>query len=68
MTGDIVNLRRRRKSKARDLSRAEADENVARHGQARSVRSLREAQAELDAKRLEGHRRADAGRDADEPE
>ncbi len=60
MTANPVNLRRARKQKARQQARAVADANAARHGEARPVRSLREAQDELEARRLEGHRRDDA--------
>jgi len=60
MIGKVINLRRTRKQKARDKSRAEADANAARHGEANPVRSLREARGELEARRLEGHRREDA--------
>jgi hypothetical protein len=60
MTGQPVNLRRARKHKARQQARAEADASAARHGEARPVRSLRQAQDELEARRLGGHRREDA--------
>ena len=64
MNGKVINLRRTRKQKARDKSRAEADASAARHGEAKPVRALREARAALEARRLDGHRREDA----DEPE
>jgi len=60
VTGKVVNLRRARKRKARQDARAEADANAARHGEAKPVRSLREAREALEARRLEGHRRDDA--------
>ena len=60
MPGKPVNLRHARKHKARAEARAEADANAARHGEARPVRSLREAREDLEARRLEGHRRDDA--------
>ncbi len=60
MPGKPVNLRHARKQKAREEARAEADANAARHGEARPVRSLREAREDLEARRLEGHRRDDA--------
>jgi hypothetical protein len=68
MTGKPVNLRRARKQKAREEARAEADANAARHGEAKPVRSLREAQDELEARRLEGHRRENVRDDADDRE
>jgi hypothetical protein len=64
MTGKIINLRRARKQQARTSARAGADANAARHGEAKPVRSLREAQADLEARRLDGHRREDT----DDPE
>ena len=60
MPGKPVNLRHARKHKARAEARTEADANAARHGEARPVRSLREAREDLEARRLEGHRRDDA--------
>ena len=59
MTGKPVNLRRARKQKVREEARTQADANAARHGEAKPVRSLREAREELEARRLEGHRRED---------
>jgi hypothetical protein len=66
MTGKPVNLRRARKVRAREEARAEADANAARHGEAKPVRSLREARDALETRRLEGHRREDAD-DANKP-
>ncbi len=66
MTGKPVNLRLARKHKARQQARAEADANAARHGEAKPVRSLREAQDQLEARRLEGHRRENVRDDADD--
>jgi hypothetical protein len=60
MTGKVVNLRRARKQKARASARTEADANAARHGEAKAVRDLREANADLEARRLEGNRWDDA--------
>ncbi len=65
MTGKPVNLRRARKHKARQQARAEADASAARHGEAKPVLSLREAREDLEARRLEGHRREDVRDDAD---
>jgi hypothetical protein len=64
MAGKVVNLRRTRKQKARTAARTEADASAARHGEAKAVRSLRAAQTELEARRLDGHRREDT----DDPE
>jgi hypothetical protein len=60
MTGKVVNLRRARKRKVREQSRAGAEANAARRGESKAGRSLREARDELEARRLEGHRRDDA--------
>jgi hypothetical protein len=64
VSGKLVNLRRARKQKARAQSRAEADANAARRGEAKPARSLRAARAAQEARRLEGHRLAPDGADA----
>ena len=66
MTANPVNLRRARKHKARQQARAEADASAARHGEAKPMRSLRQAREVLEARRLEGHRRDDVRDDADD--
>ncbi len=60
MVAEIVNLRLRRKRKARAKTRARADANAARHGQSKAERTLRAAREDLEARRLDGHRREDA--------
>ncbi len=60
MTDKPINLRRRRKQKQRDTARAEADANAARHGQSKAERTLRAGREDLEARRLDGHRREDA--------
>ena len=57
--GGIVSLRRHRKRRARDAARGEADANAARHGEAGPARRRRKAQAELEGRRLDGHRQDD---------
>jgi hypothetical protein len=64
MTGNVINLRRARKQKARTTARAEADTNAARHGEVKADRTLRTAREDLEARRLDGHRREDT----DDPE
>jgi hypothetical protein len=64
VAAEIVNLRLGRKRKTRAEARARADANAARHGQAKAERSLRAAREDLEARRLDGHRREDA----DEPQ
>lgn len=54
-----VNLRQARKRRARMAARAEADANAARHGEPKAARRLREAEAGLEARRLDGLRRDD---------
>ena len=53
----IVNLRRRRKQRAREEARNKADANAFHHGESKAERRLREARATLDDRRLAGHRR-----------
>ena len=54
---DIVNLRQARKRKRRDEKARQAAENRRAHGQLGGREEGHAARAELDAKRLEGHRR-----------
>jgi hypothetical protein len=53
---DIVNLRRLRKSKARDAKAAEAEANRTKHGIAKPLRELAKARKEKDAKAVEAHK------------
>ncbi|MGZ3216145.1 DUF4169 family protein [Paracoccus sp. T5] len=59
----IVNLRQARKQRDRDARRATADANAARHGETKALRQLREAEADLASRRLDGHRAAPDGSD-----
>jgi len=59
MPGDVVNLRQARKAKARAEKEKQAAENRARFGQPKRERDAREAAADLDTRRLDGHRRGD---------
>ena len=54
MAGDIINLRRFRKQKARDDKRAEADANAVAHGTPKSLRELEAARKEKTSKDLDG--------------
>ena len=56
MAAEIVNLRRLRKSKARDAKAAEADANRTKHGVAKPVRELAKARKEKDAKAVDAHK------------
>ena len=64
MTGEIVNLRKARKAKARSGKEAEAAENRARFGRPKAERLQVEAQDKLSARRLDGHR---LGKKDDQP-
>lgn len=57
--GEIVNLRRARKQKARDAQVAVADANRARHGRTKAEREVEEARRAADERALDGHRRED---------
>lgn len=59
----IVNLRLSRKRRSREAARKKADVNAVLHGESGAARRLREAEARLEARRLEGHRRDDRERD-----
>ena len=54
--GDIVNLRRVRKSKARAEAAAVADENRRRSGQTKAERDAARATADAAQRGLDGHR------------
>ncbi|MBY0364543.1 MAG: DUF4169 family protein [Phreatobacter sp.] len=55
--GDIVNLKRARKRKAREAEALGADANRLRFGRPTSERKLDEAREALEARRLDGHKR-----------
>ncbi|MGY6412191.1 MAG: DUF4169 family protein [Alkalilacustris sp.] len=61
MTGELVNLTRARKARARAAKRAEADARAALQGRTKAQRRLEEAEATRAATRLDAHRRADTG-------
>ncbi|MER0237727.1 DUF4169 family protein [Fulvimarina sp. MAC8] len=54
--GDIVNLRRARKAKARDDREAEAADNRVKFGTPPALRSLEEARKTKAEKALDGHK------------
>jgi hypothetical protein len=58
---EIHNLRRFRKLKLRGASEQQAAENRSRFGRSKSQRDNIAANAELDARRLDAHRRQAAG-------
>ncbi len=59
MTGDIVNLRRVRKARARDAADQAAAANRAAFGRSRADKSLAETRRQLADARLSGHRRTE---------
>jgi hypothetical protein len=61
MTAEIVNLRRYRKGKARDLKVAEADAARAKSGRTQAERALFDAEQRQEARRLDGARLTDNG-------
>ncbi|MGO9674784.1 MAG: DUF4169 family protein [Methylocella sp.] len=64
--GEIVNLRRARKQKARAGSDAEAATNRAKFGASRAEREAATRLRSLEATRLDGHRRAGVDAAADD--
>jgi hypothetical protein len=54
---EIINLRRARKAKTRADAAKQADENRIRFGRSKDERTRIAAEAELAARRIEGHRR-----------
>lgn len=59
--GEVVNLRRARKERARREKDAQAQENRVAHGRAKAERELTAAQNRLDADRLAAHKRENPG-------
>jgi Domain of unknown function (DUF4169) len=59
MTGEIINLRRRRKRKAREEEENRAAANRARFGERKQDEAHREAEAEMESRRLDGHKIGD---------
>ncbi len=57
MMGDIVNLKATRKSQARGEKEKQAAANRAKFGRAKDQRKMTAAKRQLEARRLEGHKR-----------
>lgn len=57
--GDVVNLTKARKTRARQQAQAEAAENRIRFGRTKAEREAQAAQERLQAKRLDGHARTE---------
>lgn len=58
--GDVVNLKLQRKRKARAEAAAKAEQNRISHGLSKAERKRLGAVAELEARRLEAHRKEGA--------
>jgi hypothetical protein len=56
---DIVNLRKARKRKARDVKDAQATENRIKFGRPKAEKDLEKAKAALESKRIDAHKRED---------
>jgi hypothetical protein len=54
--GEVVNLNKYRKLKARQEKQRLADQNRAKNGASSTERAIRERKKQLDEKRLEGHK------------
>lgn len=65
MSGEIVNLRRARKTKQREAEADAATENRARFGQSKAQRALAANVEKLAARRFEAHRRENAPHESD---
>ncbi|WP_041527120.1 DUF4169 family protein [Paracoccus aminophilus] len=57
----VINLRQARKDRARVEKRAKGDENAAKFGRSKAETAQSRAEAELSARRLDGHH-LDGGR------
>ncbi|WP_372426512.1 DUF4169 family protein [Salinarimonas chemoclinalis] len=68
MTGEIVNLRRARKAKAREKAAETAAENRVLFGRPKAQRVAEAARGEQETRRLEGHRREGSRLDDDDGE
>lgn len=61
--GEIVNLRRARKDRARQTAESEAAANRAQHGRTRAERETEDARRALEARKLDAHRLRDQDHD-----
>jgi hypothetical protein len=66
MSAEIINLRRQRKVKQRQQAEAQATENRAKFGQSKAARSARDAEQDLEVRRLDALRRERGNDGADE--
>ena len=63
--GEIVNLRRARKDRARADADSKAQANRIAFGRTKSEKSLTQAERDIAERRIEGHRRDRAGDEQD---
>ncbi len=66
MSAEIINLRRVRKVKQRQQAEAQATENRAKFGQSKAARSAKDAEQDLEVRRLDALRRERGDDGADE--
>ncbi|MDP1639698.1 MAG: DUF4169 family protein [Hyphomicrobium sp.] len=57
MSTEIINLRRARKTKQRQQAETKAAENRAKFGQSKAARAAKDAEQDLEARRLDALRR-----------
>lgn len=62
--GDIINLRRVKKAKARSEAEAQAAQNRIAFGRSKAERKLTQAQGELEQRRIDAHKREPSDKDA----
>lgn len=67
MTGEIINLKRARKAKARSAKEADAQANRLTFGRTKAERALNSAKDQMAARKLDGHRLTGADDDGSEP-
>lgn len=56
MTGNVINLNKRRKLKRRADKKTLAKENTVRFGRSKAERDLEQARADRDSRNLDGHK------------
>lgn len=57
--GDVINLKRARKRKVREEQASAAEANRLRFGRPGAERKLEEARADLETRKLDGHKRSE---------
>lgn len=54
--GDVINLNKYRKQRAREAEKREAEQNRLKHGESKGSRALRAKKRLVDDKQLDGHK------------